>query len=342
MKKAIALIACVVLALGVAVYALGKGMGSVGKKVVGVATVQPTAHPVSAGLRAFREHIEKNLGEDFAVTIYYNGVMSGNSEALELLQMGTLDLVATSGSNLEAFDDTYKIFGLPYLFQDEAHFRRCMNEPSFINAVYDCTVPKGIEGVVWFANGVNNIYAFKPIHTPDDLRSLKIRIQASEANVKMVQGFGAAAVVMAYGEVYTALQNRVIDAGLNPEMALVSMKHGEVAPYYSRTEHQIFTDMLVANVGFLDSLTEAQKKIFREGFAIANRVEVEEWDRQIADCIVQAKAMGVEFIEVDKAPFMAAQKPVREALLAAHPRLKPLYDLVQTIQEQEEDRHGKL
>ena len=329
MKKAIAILACIILALGAAVYALGAGMGGVGKKVVGIATVQPTAHPISVGLRAFREHIEKNLGEEFAVTIYYNGVMGGNSDALELLQMGTLDLVATSGSNLESFDDTYKIFGLPYLFRDEPHFRKCMNEPAFVRAVYDCTAPKGIQGVTWFANGVNNIYAFKPIRTPEDLRGLKLRVQSSEANVKMVQGFGAAAVVMAYGEVYTALQNRVIDAGMNPEMALVSMKHGEVAPFYSRTEHQIFTDMLVANAGFLDSLTPEQKKIFQTGFELANRIEVEEWDKQIADCIVQAKKMGVEFIDVDKRPFMELQKPVREGLLASHPKLKPLYDIVQ-------------
>lgn len=334
MKKSIAVIAVIIIVLGAAVFALGAGMGGVGKKVVGVATVQPTAHPISIGLRAFREHIEEKLGDDFAVTIYYNSVMGGNSEALELLQLGTLDLVATSGSNLEAFDDIYKIFGLPYLFRNEEHFRQCMNTPAFVQAVYDCTANKGIEGVAWFANGVNNIYAFKPIHTPEDLRGLKLRVQSSEANVKMVQGFGAAAVVMAYGEVYTALQNRVIDAGMNPEMALVSMKHGEVAPYYSRTEHQIFTDMLVANTGFLKSLTDDQRKVFQEGFELANRIEVEEWDRQITDCIVQAKEMGVEFIDVDKTPFMQLQAPVREALLAAHPKLRPLYDIVQNIGKQ--------
>jgi TRAP-type C4-dicarboxylate transport system substrate-binding protein len=204
-----------------------------------------------------------------------------------------------------------------------------MNNREFVTAIYNCTVPKGIQGVTWFANGVNNIYAFKPIRSPENLRGLKLRVQSSEANVKMVQGFGAAAVVTAYGEVYTALQNRVIDAGMNPEMALVSMKHGEVAPFYSRTEHQIFTDMLVANTTFLQSLAEGELRVFQDGFEICTRIEVAEWDRQIADCIVQAKAMGVEFIEIDKRPFQDMQAPVREGLLAAHPKLKPLYDTVQ-------------
>ena len=161
-----------------------------------------------------------------------------------------------------------------------------------------------------------------------------IEIQPSEANVRLAEGWGAAATVMAYGEVYTALQNHVIDAAMNPEMALISVKHGEVAPYYSRTEHQIFTDMLVANVDFLNDLSEKEYPVFQEAFRIATAKECEEWDRQIENCIVQAKEMGVEFIEVDKAPFAEMQVPVREGLLRDNPVLAPLYQIVQRIQEE--------
>lgn len=303
------------------------------KRIISIATVQPEDHPISVGLRAMKNYINEQFGDAVEVKIYYNGIMGGNSEALELLQMGTLNLVATSGSNLESFDDTYKIFGLPYLFYNEESFRKCMNDEEFKNQIYNCTADKGIRGVAWFANGVNNIYASKPIHTPDDIKGLKLRIQSSEANVKLAQGFGAAAVVMAYGEVYTALQNHVIDAAMNPEMALISMKHGEVAKYYARTEHQIFTDMLVGNTEFLDSLSENEKMVLNESFHLATRVECEEWDKQINECIVEAEKMGVEFIEVDKTLFENVQKRVREELLAATPALQPLYDRVQQIQE---------
>ncbi len=303
------------------------------KRIISVATVQPEGHPISFGLRAMKDYIMEQMGDSVEVKIYYNGIMGGNSEALELLQMGTLDLVATSGSNLESFDDSYKIFGLPYLFRDEESFRNCMNDEVFKNLIYNCTADKGIRGVAWFANGVNNIYASKPIYTPEDIKGLKVRIQSSEANVKFVQKFGAAAVVMVYGEVYTAMQNHVIDAAMNPEMALISMKHGEVAKYYSRTEHQIFTDMLVGNTGFLDSLSEKEKKVLYESFQVATNVECEEWDKQITDCIAEAEKIGVEFIEVDKTPFENVQKTVREELLAATPVLQPLYDRLQEIQE---------
>lgn len=306
----------------------GKGQ----KKIISIATVQPEDHPISIGLHAFQDYIREELGEKYEVKIYFNGIMGDNSQALELLQMGTLDLVATSGSNLESFNDTYKIFGLPYLFKDEDSFRKCMNDEEFIRTIYDCTADKGIQGVAWFANGVNNIYSSKPIRTPQDIKGIKLRIQSSEANVKMAQGFGAAAVVMAYGEVYTAMQNHVIDAAMNPEMALISMKHGEVAKYYSRTEHQIFTDVMVANVDFMNSLSSQEKEVFENGFRLCTDVEVGEWDKQITECIKEAEEMGVEFIDVDKAPFEELQKPVREELLASYPQLQPLYERIQKIQ----------
>ncbi len=302
------------------------------KRIVSIASVQPDNHSIVIGLHALKDYIEEKLGDRFEIRIYTNGVIGGNSEALELLQMGSLDMVVTSGSNLEAFANEYKIFGLPYLFNNEESFRKVMNEEEFINMIYNSTADKGIQGVTWFANGVNNFYSTKKIETPQDLKGLKIRVQSSEANVKMVQGFDAAAVVLAYGEVYTALQNRVIDVATNPEMALVSMKHGEVAKYYSRTEHQIFTDMFVASTTFLDSLTEEEKEIFQEAFKLSTDVANAEWDKQIAESIEEAKKMGVEFITVDKKQFEDVQKSVREDLLNSNPELKPLYDKVQEIQ----------
>ncbi|MFC5590075.1 TRAP transporter substrate-binding protein [Sporosarcina soli] len=310
----------------------GKASGIGDKRIISIATVQTDDHSITKALYEFKDYIEENLGDKFEIRIFNNAVMGGNTEAIELLQMGSLDIVATSGSNLESFASEYKIFGLPYLFNDEASFRKVMNDEDFIKEIYNATIDDGILGVAWFANGVNNFYSSKKIERPEDLKGLKVRVQSSEANVKMVQAFDAAAVVMAHGEVYTALQNRVIDAGANPEVALVSLKHGEVADFYSRTEHQIFTDMLVVNSKFMDSLTNEEKEIFQNGFKATTQVQNEAWDKQIPELIEEAKKMGVEFVTVDKKPFEEILKPVSEELLDVYPELKPLYDKVQEIQ----------
>ncbi|ASV67207.1 TRAP transporter substrate-binding protein DctP [Cytobacillus kochii] len=302
------------------------------KRIVSIGSVQPDNHPIALGLMEMKKYIEKELGDRFEVRVYLNGVIGGNSETLELLQIGSLDMAVTSGSNLEAFASEYKIFGLPYLFNDEASFRKTMNNEDFVNIIYNSTAEKGIQGVSWFANGVNNFYSSKKIETPEDLKGLKIRVQPSEANVKMVEGFDAAATVLAYNEIYTALQNKVIDIAANPEIALVSMKHGEVAKYYSRTEHQIFTDMFVASTKFLDSLTNEEREVFEEGFKLSTEIANSEWDKQIAETIEEAQKMGVEFVSVDKEPFQEKQKMVKEDLLNAYPELRPLYDKVEEIQ----------
>lgn len=327
-----AIILCFAMIMAVAGCSASANGETDSKRIISVATVQPENHAIVQGLNALKQHVEDELGDSFEIRLFTNGVIGGNSEALELLQMGSLDLIATSGSNLEAFANEYKIFGLPYLFNDEASFRKVMNEEEFTDIIYNSTTQKGIQGVAWFSNGVNNFYASQKIETPEDLKGLKIRVQSSEANVKLVQGFDAAAVVMAYGEVYTALQNRVIDAGTNPEMALVDMKHGEVAKYYSRTEHQIFTDMLVANTDFLDSLNEKEKEVFQNGFKLSSQVANEAWDKRISEVTKEAKEMGVKFITVDKESFEEIQKPVKEELLNSNPELQPLYDMIQQIQ----------
>lgn len=331
MKKIAAVFICMIMIISItACHGSRHGAVPKGKRVVSIATVQPENHPISIGLRGMKDHIEQEL-DGIEVKIYYNGIMGDNSQALELLQMGTLNLVATSGSNLESFNNTYKIFGIPYLFDDEESFRKCMNTPEFVDVVYNCTKDKGLQGVAWFANGVNNIYSTKPIHTPDDIKGMKLRIQASEANVMLAEGWGAAATVLAYGEVYTALQNHVIDAAMNPEMALISMKHGEVAQNYSYTEHQIFTDMLIANTDFLSTLSDEERMVFEEAFDIATITECKEWDRQIQECKKQAEEIGVQFITVDKAPFEKMQEPVKEKLLEENPVLQSLYDIVQNL-----------
>jgi tripartite ATP-independent transporter DctP family solute receptor len=301
-------------------------------KVITIATVHPEQHPIYKGLIDFQDYIHENLGDRFEVNIFSNGVIGNNSEVLELLQMGSLDLAVVSGSNMEAYAEEYKIFAIPYLFNDEQSFREIMNNEEFTTPIYESTADKGIKGVTWFANGVNNFYSKDKIEVPEDLEGQKIRVQPSDINVRMVQGFGGAAVMLAYGEIYTGIQNGVIDVATNPEMALADMRHGEVADYYSRTEHQIFTDVFVTNTDFIESLSEKERTVFEDAFQLSTEVANEAWDKRIAEAIEESEEMGIEFVEVDKELFKEKQKPVRESVLEAIPELQPLFDKVQELQ----------
>lgn len=114
-----------------------------------------------------------------------------------------------------------------------------MDNEEFMAPFYNSTTDSGIVGVSWFYAGTRSFYSKNPINSPDDLKGKKIRVMSSETNVKMAEALGGAGVVMAYSEVYTGLQQGVIDVAESPQIALVSHKHGEVAKYYANDEHQI-------------------------------------------------------------------------------------------------------
>lgn len=311
-----------------------------GKRIIRISNGQPMTHPDNIGLLAFKEHIEDNLGDKYEVQIFPNELLGSSQKAIELVQTGAIDYVVSSTSNLETFDNIYQIFSLPYLFRGMDGFNAVMNDDDFMNSIYESTDESGFRAVAWYAAGVRNIYTTKPVHTPDDLKGMKIRVQSSPTNVRMMDLMGAAAVPMSYGEVYTAIQQGVIDGAENSEMALTTMKHGEVAKYYTYNQHQIVPDLLVANLKFLEGLSPEERKIFDEAAKISTQTEVQAWDEQIEDVKKQAVEMGVEFIDTDMEPFRHKVLPLHEEVLKDNTRLAPIYDEIQSIQSADLDGKG--
>ena len=209
-----------------------------------------------------------------------------------------------------------------------------MENDELMSSIYKSTRASGFEAVTWFDAGTRNFYATTPINTPDDLKGKKIRVQASPTNVKMMEAFGAAAAPMNFGEVYTAIQQKVIDGAENNEFALTNNKHGEVAKYYTYDEHQMVPDMLVGNVKFLDSLSSEERKIFEEAAKECNRVERECWQEQSVQAKEQAEEMGVQFIYPDIDLFKVKVKDLQQEILDDNEKLQPIYDEIQKINKE--------
>ena len=142
----------------------------------------------------------------------------------------------------------------------------------------------------------------------------------------MMELFGGAATPMGFGEVYTALQQSVIDGAENNELALTSNKHGEVCKYYSYNMHQMVPDIVIGNLRFLNSLSPEERAIFDEGFTIISKVQREAWGESVNKAIQQAKEMNVEFIYPDVLAFQERVLPLHDEVLAATPKLKPIYE----------------
>ena len=333
-KKIISTVLCAGLVAGLAGGCSGTGEINGGKRIIRVALSQSETHPEYTGMEKFKEVVEEKLGDKYEVQIYPNELLGGQTKAIELTQTGAIDFVVAGTPNLEIFADVYEVFSMPYLFTSEEAYFASMNDTDYMEKVYESTDDTGLRVMTWFNVGSRNFYAKKPINTPDDLKGLKMRVQQSPASVKMANAFGAAASPMSFGEVYTAIQQGVIDGAENNELALTENKHGEVAKYYSYTMHQIIPDVLIANLKFLNGLSDDEKAIFYDAAQQATETEMKAWDTQVekAKKIAQDD-MGVEFIYPDINLFKDKVSNVQQEMLDANPDIQDLYDHIQMYNE---------
>ena len=136
---------------------------------------------------------------------------------------------------------------------------------------------------------------------------------------------------MSFGEVYTAIQQGVIDGAENNELALTNNKHGEVAKYFIYDHHQMVPDMLVANVKFLEGLNEEERKIFDDAAALCTQVERENWLIAVQEAKEKAIAMGVNFSDVNVDEFRNKVLDLQQQMVRDNPKLLPIYERIQEI-----------
>lgn len=309
--------------------ACGNKDANSGKTIIRIGHNQSQNHPTHKGLLAFEKYIEDNLGDKYDVQVFPSELLGSQTDMVQLTQTGAINMVVASNSILETFDDFYEIFNLPYLFASSEAYHAVMDDDSITGPIFTSTRDGGFEAVTWLDAGSRSFYTVKkPIEKPEDLRGLKIRVQQSPTNVRMMELLGGSASPMGFGEVYTALQSNIIDGAENNEMSLTDNGHGEVCKYYSYDMHQMIPDIVLANYEWLEGLGE-DRKVFDEGFKIINKVQREEWTKAVEKAKEGAEKMGVHFSYPDQKPFVDAVAPLTQEVLSRNEKLKPVYEKIQ-------------
>ncbi len=305
-------------------------------RIIRIGHNQSTNHPTHKGLIAFAEHIKQNLGDKYKVEVYPSELLGSQTEMVQLTQTGAIDFVVASNAILETFSKNYEIFNLPYLFSSPEAYHASMDDPQITDPIFLTTKKAGFIAVTWLDAGTRNFYTpDKPINKPSDLKGLKIRVQQSPTNVEMMELLGGSATPMSFGEVYTALQSKVIDGAENNELALIDNGHGDVCKYYSYDMHQMVPDIVLANYDFLDSLSEDDRKIFDEGFIILNQTQRSEWTSAVEEAKEKAeKEKGVTFVYPDTEPFRDAVISLHEKIVGNNKELESIYNKIQAYNEQ--------
>ena len=314
----------------------GSAQDSTDRTIVRIGHNQATDHPTHISLLAFEEYIEDKLGDKYDVEVYPSELLGSQTDMVQLTQTGAIDFCVASNSILETFSENYTIFNMPYLFASSDAYHAAMDDLEITDPIFESTKKAGFEAVTWIDAGTRNFYTVsKPIETPADLKGLKIRVQQSPTNVEMMNLLGGSATPMGFGEVYTALQSKVIDGAENNEMALTSNGHGDVCKYYSYDMHQMIPDILIGNCAFLDEMPEEDRAIFEEGFALVNQVEREEWTKAVEAAKDKAQnEQGVQFLYPDTKPFQEICMQMHQSLLEQYSELEPIYEGIQKYNEQ--------
>ena len=242
--------------------------------------------------------------------IYPNQQLGSERECLELLQIGSLDVTKVSTGVLENFSPNMKVFGLPYLFRDKAHSFKVL-DGEIGKKLLDETLAFRIKGLAYYDAGSRSFYTkSKPIYTPADLEGLKVRVMESVTAMKMVESMGGSPTPISWGELYTSLQQEVVDGAENNPPSFYLSKQFEVCKYYTLDEHTTLPDVLVCGSYFGDSLNEEQKKWMQEAVDISVHYQRTLWAASEANSLEQLEKSGVQIIYPDKSAFSQLVKPV--------------------------------
>lgn len=290
-----------------------------------------TEHPVHKAMVFMAEKVAEKSQGKMRVDIYPSEQLGNEKECLEKLQMGALAMTKTSSSPLEAFVDEMKVLGLPYIFRDREHYWKVLKGPIGKELLAAGEAANNLKGLCFYDAGARSFYTVKkPIHTPEDLKGLKIRVQQSPVAMDMVKAMGASPTPISWGELYTSLQQGVVDGAENNPPSLYTSKHYEICKYYTLDEHTMPPDVLLISPRWWNRLTEAEKQILQE--AVDESVEYQRklWAEFEAESLEAVRHAGVQVIvPEDKTSFREAVQP----MLAAQPEnIKVLVRRIQEVQ----------
>ena len=288
------------------------GGGSRPVRVIKLAHGLPTGHPVHAAMVFFAERVQQRSGGAIRVDVHPAEQLGTEREALELLQIGAVGMTKVSASVIENFVPEYAVFGLPYLFRDEDHRQRVFHGP-IGQRILSAGQAQNLRGLTYYDAGSRSFYTKdRPIAEPADLRGLKIRTQESSLAVRMVRALGGAATPIAYGELYTALQQGVVDGAENNPPSFYLSGHYEVCRYYSLDEHTATPDVLLMSASLWSALDAAERRIVDEAARASAELQLRLWREATQDALDAVRAAGVELIRPDKQPFADAVEAVYE------------------------------
>ncbi len=285
-------------------------------------------HTWNKAAMKFKELVETNSNGRITVKVYPNNQLGSEKEVLQSIQTGTADLTITADS-LSPWVPEIGFMGTPYLIDDFDHLDKVV-DGSVGQQIESLILDKtGMKPIAWFARGARYLTTNKPVHTPDDLDDIIIRVPDVPMYVKTWDALGAKPVPMAFSEVFTGVQQGTINAQENPLSLIKSAGFYEVLKYINRTEHVRGWIYVVIGNKKLESLPADLQKVVLDAADEMQKYERElffEDEKMLADFLTNN---GMEFVDVDQKAF--ANKATGGVLPLLSPAQRALYDEARSL-----------
>ncbi|MEQ6118739.1 TRAP transporter substrate-binding protein [Reichenbachiella sp. MALMAid0571] len=304
-----------VLGFSVASFLLGSCNQSSKTKTLFLAHSLPQTHPVHKGIVYFQSQLAEISGGKLKIKIFSDGQLGSEREVLELLQIGSIAITKVSAGIMANFSPSYEVLGIPYLFRDKEHLFNVL-EGEVGKEMLEGSSDFLLRGLCFYDAGSRSFYTKdKPIRTPDDLKGLKLRVMNQQMSIELVNSLGGSATPMAFGELYTALQQGVVDGAENNPPSLVSSNHFQVCKYYTLDEHTSIPDVLVISTKYWDALSEQEKEWIETAAKSSVPIQKQYWAQSVQECLELLVKNKVEIIRPDKVLFEQRSKHLIEELL---------------------------
>lgn len=230
-------------------------------------------HPVNNGIKAMQTCLDEKTGGKMKMQAFWGGALGGDLQATQALRTGTQEAVVTSSSPLVGMVPALGVFDLPFLFRsaDEAYAVMDGDFGDFLNEKLD---EVGLVNLGYWENGFRNMSNSKrPITKWEDFDGLKVRVMQNNIFLDTFSNFGANATPMSFGEVFSALETKAIDAQENPYVTIDTSKFYEVQDYLSETKHAYTPFLFLFSKAIFNSYSPEEQQALRDCAAVGRDVE---------------------------------------------------------------------
>lgn len=309
--------------------------------VIKFSNVVANETPKGKAAEFFKKRAEELTGGKVKVEVYANSTLYKDKEEMEALQLGAVQMLAPSLAKFGPLGvKEFEVFDLPYLFDSYAQLHKVTQGPVG-KQLLDKLDAKGIKGLAYWDNGFKVLSSNKPIRTPADFKGQKMRIQSSKVLEAQFRSLGALPQVMAFSEVYQALQTGVVDGTENPPSNLYTQKMHEVQKFVSVSDHGYLGYAVITNKKFWDGLpADIRAKLdqaMKDATDYANKIAKDENDQALE----AVKKAGKSEVFVPTAQEKVALK---KALVKTHEEVGTRVgkELIQSIYKETGFDPGKL